>query len=151
MSTMLYSRVARCSWHQLLPKTTSRGVLHGSEPGPAACAGHVLHGAVGVPRVGGGGGAHAAHAAHLGPPPPQHPPLVSTAAGPVWSDPGLLRPLWSCDCLRTFSRCLADTADTADTVDTEAEGEEAELVARLRAVFGRYGSSCYTKHEAYQG
>ena len=58
---------------------------------------------------------------------------------------GLLRPLWSCDCLRTFSRCLADTADT------EAEGEEAELVARLRAVFGRYGSSCYTKHEAYQG
>ena len=35
--------------------------------------------------------------------------------------------------------------------DTEAEGEEAELVARLRAVFGRYGSSCYTKHEAYQG
>ena len=33
----------------------------------------------------------------------------------------------------------------------DPEEEEAELVARLRAVFGRYGSSCYTKHEAYQG
>ena len=64
---------------------------------------------------------------------------------------GLLRPLWSCDCLRTFSRCLADTADTADTEAEGEEAEEAELVARLRAVFGRYGSSCYTKHEAYQG